>query len=597
MKPTLRQKPRTGKPFPSLRGTATRRDILKFVSSGALASTIFGRALAALAADKPTVTDEMIRQAQWVAGLDFTEAERRLMRENLEETLSQFEEIRQISLDNAVPPAFRFDPSPAAPPIETEPNAITDAVTHPTMPVFVPEIKGPDDLAFASIAHLSALLQEGKVSSMELTRLSLERLRQANPKLECVISYTEELALRQAEQADREIAQGNYRGPLHGIPWGAKDILAVPGYRTTWGAAPYKDQVRKEKATVVQRLEEAGAVLTAKLSVGALVYGDRWFGGTTKSPWNLEWGSSGSSAGSAAATAAGLVGFAIGTETWGSIIAPCTRCAVTGLRPTFGRVSRHGVMALAWSMDKVGSIARSAEDCALVFSAIHGRDGLDPTAVSRPFHWPSARDAKNLKVGYIPELFEEDRAAKTEKEDRKAAAREWQQADRQTLQTLKEMGIKLIPIKLPDRYPVEALSFILEAEAGTAFDELTRSGRDDMLTRQTKDSWPNIFRRSHLIPAVEYIRAHRIRTLLMQEMEKMMSEVDVYVAPSFGKDMLITNLTGHPAVVVPNGFRLTFKMPTSITFTGRLYGESDLLTLARAYQEATDFHLKRPPSF
>ena len=572
---------------------------MKLISSGALASSVFGRAITALAADKPTVTDEMIQQAQWVAGLDFTEAERKLMKENLERNLEKFQKIRQVPLDNAVPPAIRFDPSPgAALPIEAEPDALMPSVTRPRLPVSPPETEGLDDLAFASISQLSALLLERKISSVELTHLSLERLRQANPKLECVITYTEELALKQAEQADREIARGNYRGPLHGIPWGAKDILAVPGYRTTWGAAPYKDQVRKEKATVVKRLEEAGAVLTAKLSVGALAYGDRWFGGATKSPWNLEWGSSGSSAGSAAATAAGLVGFAIGTETWGSIVSPCTRCAATGLRPTFGRVSRYGVMALAWSMDKVGPIARSAEDCALVFKAIHGRDGLDPTAVSRPFPQPSEHVFRKLKVGYIPELFEEDRAAKTEDKKRKAAAREWQQADQKTLQTLKEMGIKLIPIKLPDRYPVSELSFILEAEAGAAFDELTRSGRDDLLTRQTKDSWPNIFRRSQLIPAVEYIRAHRIRTLLMQEMEQMMSKVDVYIAPTEGgQNMLLTNLTGHPAVVVPNGFRPTFQMPTSITFTGRLYGETAVLALAHAYQQATDFHRRRPPSF
>jgi Asp-tRNA(Asn)/Glu-tRNA(Gln) amidotransferase A subunit family amidase len=410
-----------------------------------------------------------------------------------------------------------------------------------------------------------------------------------------VITMTGDLALEQADLADREISAGRYRGPLHGIPWGAKDLLAVAGYRTTWGAKPFEDQIRSETATVAARLREAGATLLAKLSVGALAWGDVWFDEMTRNPWNPEQGSSGSSAGSAASTAAGLVGFAIGTETWGSIVSPCTRCGATGLRPTFGRVSRHGVMALSWSMDKIGPIARSVEDCALVFGAIHGADGLDPTAVDRPFAWPPRRDPRALRVGYVKSLFEEDRAAEVEDESEKAALREWQAHDLATLEALRGIGIEPAPVELPDGFPIDALALILTAEAATAFDELTRSGKDDLLVRQVRDAWPNVFRQGQLITAVDYIRANRVRTLVMQAMEHMMADVDVYVAPSYGGDnLLLTNLTGHPAVVVPNGFRSADDTPTSVTFMAGLHREEDALSVAHAYQQATGFHLRRP---
>jgi Asp-tRNA(Asn)/Glu-tRNA(Gln) amidotransferase A subunit family amidase len=346
---------------------------------------------------------------------------------------------------------------------------------------------------------------------------------------------------------------------------------------------------------VAARLEEAGAVLVAKTSVGELAWGDVWFGGTTKNPWNTKDGSSGSSAGSASATAAGLVGFAIGTETWGSIVSPCTRCGATGLRPTFGRVSRHGAMALSWSMDKIGPITRSVEDCALVFAAIHGADGHDPTAVDRPFDWPAPRDPKSLRVGYVAKLFDEERG-KDAPEDRRADLKEWADFDRRTLDALRSMGVTLVPIELPSRYPIGPLAAILGAEASAAFDELTRTGKDDMMVRQVADAWPNVFRQGQMIPAVEYLRANRVRTLVMAEMEQAVSKVDAYIVPSFGGDhLLLTNLTGHPCVVVPNGFRTSDGTPTSITFMGKLHGESDVLALAAAWQQATDFHLKRPP--
>jgi len=398
-----------------------------------------------------------------------------------------------------------------------------------------------------------------------------------------VVTLTEDLALEQARRADEEIARGRYRGPLHGIPWGAKDLLAEDCCRTTWGAKPYEDQVIEEDATVVRKLEEAGAVLVAKLSLGALAMGDVWFGGRTRNPWNLEQGSSGSSAGSAAATVAGLVGFSIGSETLGSIVSPSTRCGATGLRPTFGRVSRHGAMALSWTMDKLGPICRSAEDCAIVFHHIHGADGRDPTARTLPFNWDPERKISELRIGIVESAFNSDYETK--------------EFDQRSLEVLRSLGARFVPVELPDQYPVQALRIILNAEAAAAFDDLTRSNRDDLMVRQDAGAWPNTFRRSRFIPAVEYIQANRVRTLLMEAMERTMAGIDVLVAPTFGgNQLLITNLTGHPAVVVPNGFREN-GTPTSITFIGKLFGEAEALAVAKAYQDATDFHLRRPPAF
>ena len=567
----------------------SRRTMMKVVGGLGLGA-VFTRALVAQVDEgAPAVTEEMIRQAEWVAGLELNEDERKLMLEGLSEAAGDFETIRAVELNNSVPPALVFRPVDAGPDSR---GAGAAPIEHATS-----ELPGADeDVAFAPVTELSAWLHARRISSVELTGLYLERLEEYDPRLECVISLTRELALQQAERADREIAGGRYRGPLHGIPWGAKDLLAVPGYPTTWGAKPYEHQQLAETATAVSRLGDAGAVLVAKLTLGALAWGDVWYGGKTKNPWNLEQGSSGSSAGPAAATAAGLVGFAIGSETWGSIVSPCTRCGVTGLRPTFGAVSRHGAMALSWSMDKLGPITRSVEDCALVFDAIRGRDGLDISTVDRPFAWPLRRDVRTLRVGYTKSLFEEDRAAEIDDEDAAAAAREWQELDRRTLRTLEQLGMQLVPIELPDGQPVGALSFLLSAEAATAFDGLTRSGKDDLLKRQVARAWPNVFRQAQLIPAVEYIRANRIRTLVLQELEQVLQQVDVYVCPSFGGDNLLrTNLTGHPCVVLPNGFRSGDGTPTSITFNGRLHGEAELLAAAHAYQQATDFHLARPP--
>jgi Asp-tRNA(Asn)/Glu-tRNA(Gln) amidotransferase A subunit family amidase len=570
----------------------TRRQVLHRASAVGVASAVFGRTLAALAADAGAVTPEMIHQAEWISGLDLTDDERKLMETGVNGMVEDFAKLRRVKLENAVAPATRF--ATIAADDEHQARRDTKAVVKTSARTSRP----PTDeaLAFAPLTDLASLLRHRKLSSVELTRLYLDRLRRYNPLLECVITLTEELALQQARRADREIVAGRWRGPLHGIPWGAKDLLAVPGYRTTWGAKPYEDQTSTDKATVVRLLEQVGAVLTAKLTLGALAMGDVWFGGKTRNPWKPTQGSSGSSAGPAAAVAAGLTAFAIGSETLGSIVSPCTRCGATGLRPTFGRVSRHGAMALAWTMDKLGPIARSAEDCALVFAAILGADGLDPTAVDRPFHWPLKTDPRSLRVGFVEAAFEEDRTARAETDEDKERAREWQELDRRTLTVLREIGFKLTPIALPSDYPVESLRFLLQAEAATAFDELTRSGRDELLKRQDANAWPNTFRRAQLIPAVEYIRANRIRTLLMREMERTMADFDVYVCPSYGgANLLLTNLTGHPAVVAPNGFSSSDGTPTSITFTGQLFGEAALLAVAHAYQQATDFHTRRPP--
>jgi Asp-tRNA(Asn)/Glu-tRNA(Gln) amidotransferase A subunit family amidase len=528
----------------------------------------------AMTQEKQTVTQEMIAQAEKIAGLTFTPSERELMLEGLNKNLENYEKRRTVQVDNDVPMALFFDPR--------LPGMTFEAEKKPFKMSQIPELQVPpdfEDLAFYPVMHLSELIRSRRVSSVELTEMYLDRLKRYDPVLRCVVTLTEDLARAQARQADEEIAAGHYRGPLHGIPWGAKDLLATRGIRTTWGAMPFKDQVIDADATVVERLTEAGAVLVAKLTMGALAWGDVWFDGQTKNPWNVEEGSSGSSAGPGAATAAGLVGFAIGSETWGSIISPATRCGVTGLRPTFGRVSRYGAMALSWSMDKLGPMCRSVEDCALVFNAILGPDGKDATVVDLPFNWDPGIELGDLRVGYLKSVFEEERENKAN--------------DDRVLEVLGDLGANLIPIELPD-HPVQALSFLLGAEAASAFDGLTRSDRDDLLVRQVKDAWPNVFRRARLIPAVEYIQANRVRVLVMQAMAELMDDVDVYVAPSSGgNNLLLTNLTGHPAVVVPNGF--TEKgTPTSITFTGRLYDEATALAVAKAYQDATDFHLEHP---
>jgi Asp-tRNA(Asn)/Glu-tRNA(Gln) amidotransferase A subunit family amidase len=550
-----------------------------------------------MAAEGREITPELIQRAEWLSGLEFTDEERALMLEDFAERDAAIAKLREVPLDNAIPPAVQFDPGVPPAGESSFPPSVESATDDPG---------DETDIAFAPVVRLAAWLRAGKLSSLDLTRLYLDRLAKFDAELECVVSLTVDRALDRAKEADRRRAAGEARGPLDGIPWGAKDLLAVPGFRTTWGAKPYEDQDRGDEiASVADRLDEAGAVLLAKLSVGALAWGDVWFGGKTKNPWDPEQGSSGSSAGPAAATAAGLCGFALGTETWGSIVSPSTRCGVTGLRPTFGRVSRAGCMALAWSMDKIGPMARSAADCAWIFGAIQGADGRDPTARDAPFSWPARRSGRTLRVGFVPALFDEDRTPDSEDDEEPSAqdlaerkrADEWAEIDRGTLKELEEMGVELVPVELPADPPVEGLSLILTAEATTAFDDLLRSGRIGDLVRQERYAWPNVFRQGQLIPAVEYLRANRIRTILQAKVNDLFERVDAYVTPTFGgNNLLLTNLTGHPQVVLPNGFR-SDGTPTSITFTGRLWDEESLLALAVAYQDATDWHRRRPPGF
>lgn len=545
--------------------------------------TALGAAPAALAAaEKGEITPAVIAEAEKVIGLDFTDPERELMKKGLADLRESYARIREVALANQVPPALRFDPAP--PEIRNIERAERPAPRHPAEKAS--EVPARlEDLAFWPVTRIAPLVRDGKVRSVDLTRMYLDRLKRLDPSLLAVVTLTEERALREAERADREIAAGRYRGPLHGIPWGAKDLLSAKGYRTTWGSVPFKDQVIDEDATAVERLDRAGAVLVAKLSLGELARGDVWFGGMTRNPWNLEQGSSGSSAGPAAATVAGGVGFSLGSETLGSIVSPSTRTGATGLRPTFGRVSRHGAMTLCWSLDKIGPIARSVEDCALVFEALLGPDGKDATVVDLPFAWDPARDVRKLRIGYAKALFEEKPQEGQE---------EWHALDLAALEALRGLGIELRPITLPQELPIAPLRVILGAESAAAFDELTRSGKDDLLVRQVESAWPNSFRQGQTIPAVAYIQANRIRTLLMREMDRLFADLDVYVAPTYGGDnLLLTNLTGHPAVTLPNGFRKD-GTPTSLTFTGRLFGEAELLAVAKAYQDATGFHQRRP---
>jgi Asp-tRNA(Asn)/Glu-tRNA(Gln) amidotransferase A subunit family amidase len=541
----------------------SRRALLTTLASVGIGSVVFQRAVAARAAEGP-VTVEMLRQAAWIAGIELTEAEQNEIAKAVERDRQKFEVLRKVPVGYEVPPAVVFH---AAPPQQAA-GAGRGEVQ------FEPKVAGkrPDkdaDLAFLPVSDLAALIKSKEISSVELTTLYLDRLKRFDPLLNCVVTLTEKTAQEQAERADREIAEGKYRGPLHGIPWGAKDIIAWPEYKTTWGAGVFQDQTVDLKATVASRLEEAGAVLVAKLTVGALALGDEWFGGMTRNPWNPEEGSSGSSAGSTSAVVAGLVGFAIGSETLGSIVSPCRRCSASGLRPTFGRVSRHGCMALSWTMDKLGPICRSIEDCSLVFGAIHGWDGHDQTAVDRPFDWPAKRDLKSLKVGYFeggPPVEERPETA-----------------------VLRKLGVTLVPIKLPNDYPANALTLILNTEAAAAFDELTRMGIRDGIGH-----WASTFVKGQFVPAIEYLRANRIRTLLMRKMEEAIAGVDAYVG---GDDLVITNLTGHPTAIVPFGSRQDGKngQPGTITFTGRLFGETDLLALAHAFQQAGSDHLRHPP--
>lgn len=510
--------------------------------------------------------------------LNFTPAERDSLFKNLQEYQRLVTGLHSHSLPNSTGMSLLFNPVPAGFVPEKKQLPVDFGIPQ-TIEVPVTQAS----LAFLPVYKLSSLIRSRKVTSVQLTQLYLERLRKYSDTLQCTITLLEETALARAKRADEEISRGKYRGPLHGIPYGIKDLLAVEGTRTTWGAAPFKDQQLDMTATVVSKLDAAGAVLVAKLTMGALALGDIWYGGVTKNPWDLAQGSSGSSAGSASATAAGLVPFAIGTETLGSIVSPSTRCGTTGLRPSYGRVSRYGAMALSWSMDKIGPICRSALDCALVLDVIRGRDDKDPSVHDAPFNFSRKADVRKLRVGYFKNLFDENYPTRDN--------------DQKTLEAIRSLGVNLEPITLSTSLPVPSLRVILSAEAAAAFDELTRSNRDSLLTDQRRNAWPNTFRAARFISAVDYINASRIRTELINEFYQKTKDYDVILSPSFGGiQLLLTNLVGTPTLVVPNGFNAKGS-PTSISFLGRLDGEAAIAMLGQAYQDITGWDEQAPPLF
>jgi Asp-tRNA(Asn)/Glu-tRNA(Gln) amidotransferase A subunit family amidase len=517
--------------------------------------------------------------ASKLIGLNFTAPELDSMQDELNQSKRNYEKMRAIDIPNSLPYPFAFNPAPVGFKMPQKQEAINWSIPSN---VSLPANK--NDLAFYSIPQLASLIKNKKISSLALTTFFLDRLRKWGDTLECVISLTDSLAIAQAKQADAEIARGNYKGPLHGIPYGLKDLFAVKGYKTTWGAVPYKDQYIDEDAFVYTQLKKAGAVLCAKLTLGELAYNDLWFGGRTRNPWNTKLGSSGSSAGSASATAAGLLPFAIGTETHGSIISPSHTCGTTGLRPTFGSVSRSGAMVLSWSLDKAGPICRSAEDAAIVFFYLKGTDGKDASAVERPFNYKPVTNIKKLRIGYPSNYFRN--LPKT--------APQWA-----VIEKLRGLGANITEFVFPDSvmYPFNIMDVVISAESAAAFDELTRSNRDSLIRRQDKNFWPNAFRASRLIPAVEYINANRHRTNLIKGMNELMKQYDVIVTPSFaGSQLAITNLTGHPAVVMPIGFTAN-GLPTSITFIGNLYDDATILSVANLYQQSTDFNKQHPQKF
>lgn len=536
--------------------------------------------------DSEPLSTDQLASASEVIGMEFTAAELRQMLPGVIENLHSYQALRAQDIDNSVAPALIF--TPLLPGVAAKPWLPAEGGQHvlaegsgqeswPAISQTLDAVPGKTDLLFADIPTLAALIRSRQVSCRELTELYLERLAAIDQVLHCVITLTPQRARAQADALDAELAAGHWRGPLHGIPWGAKDLLAVKDYPTTWGAKPFAEQVIDLDATVVQRLDAAGAVLIAKLSLGALAWGDVWFGETTKNPWNPNQGSSGSSAGPASATAGGGVVFAIGSETLGSIMSPSERCGNSSLRPTFGRISRHGAMSLAWSMDKLGPLCRTVSDAALVFDALVGPDGQDISVIDKPYGIPGDVDVSGWRVGYVDEHFDGPGGERC----------------RPVLDQLAALGVKLVPIELPS-HPVNDLLFILSAEAAAAFDAITRDGRDEQLVRQVEQAWPNVFRTSRLIPAVEYLQALRLRTLLCQDMAETMGDLSAIVHPTHaGQILSISNLTGHPAIIAPAGFREN-GTPFGVTFTGQLFDEARLAALAGAWQRSTEHHLRRP---
>ena len=534
--------------------------------------------LSACVSSKQKFTKRDVRSAQKLIGLEFSKDRIDTMYGYLGRNLSGYDSLRNYTLSNNVMPAILFDPLPFG-----------FALPQGESCLYLPDRKSidlpsDDELAFMSVSEQASLIKNGKLTSLYLTQLYLSRIKKYDKTLKAVITLIEEEAINKAKSADEEISKGNYRGPLHGIPYGVKDLVSVEGYPTTWGATPYKDQILEETATIIKRFDEAGAILIAKLTSGALARGDVWWGGKTVNPWDTLQGASGSSAGSGSATAAGLVAFSIGTETLGSITSPSTRNGVTGLRPTYGRVSRKGVMPLAWSMDKVGPICRSAEDCILVFQVIQGNDPEDPTLYDIPFCYDDALDISSLKVGYLDSLFLKDTS-------------QAMMVVRKAVDSLEMLGLDFITDSLPEGLPFRVFDVILRAEAGAFFDDLVRSGEVDLMVQQDYRSRANSLRQSRFIPAVEYLQANRHRKVLIEKMNAFMSKYDVVVSPTFGgTQLLATNLTGHPVVTFPTGLDEKGH-PTSLTLIGNLFEEAKILKLAKSFQEASKYDNNHPPLF
>jgi Asp-tRNA(Asn)/Glu-tRNA(Gln) amidotransferase A subunit family amidase len=579
--------------------------------AGGLAAPSIARQEPAPRIDKPTLDC-----AAKIIGVDFTDAEEEAAAAGVSRNLDAFEQLRNISIPLDTEPAVTF--RPYLPGRRPKPGATPGAEIKVTLQRTTSRPASLEDLAFLPITALAPLLERRVVSATELTTMYLARLKKYGPRLHCVVTLTESLALAQAADADREIRAGRYKGPLHGIPWGAKDLFATKGIPTTWGAGPFRNQVFDYDATIVERLRNAGAILVAKLSMGALAQGDRWFGGQTKNPWNPDdpspqrSGASGSSAGPGSATAAGLVVFGIGTETRGSIISPSNANGVTGLRPTYGRVSRYGAMALSWTMDKIGPMCRSVEDCALVFNAIYGPDQRDETVVDAPFAWSPQAPLSKLRIGYVQAEFNPARQTAgtpasgvstgaagrggssagtppTAEAQRQREARIKIFAD--VLDVYRKAGATLEPVDLPVAITgiAATISFILNTEGAAAFDDLTRS-KD--IADPSLNTWPNAFRTHRFVPAVEYIRAQRARTLLIREMDTLMTRYDVLLSPTGSATLGVTNLTGHPALALKAGF--IDNAPVELMVTGRLYDEATVMRTALAFERGTDWHTRNP---
>ena len=546
-----------------------------FIALGAIVCLALGFTFGKRAGE---ITPPTIDAAGDLIGLTFSPPEKDSMINTLKNQLENIEISRKTHLDNSIAPALIFNPLPMGFQPDQEQKALDWGLRNQ---VTLPEKES--DIAYMPVHELAVLIKNKQITSERLTKIYLDRIKTYSDTLQCLITLMEDAAIAKAKLMDKELADGKYRGPLHGIPYGIKDLLAVKGTKTTWGATPYKDQMIDETATVVSKLNDAGGVLVGKFTLGALAMGDVWYGGVTKNPWNLKQGSSGSSAGSASAVSAGLVPFAIGTETLGSIVSPSTRNGVTGLRPTYGRVSKHGAMALSWSMDKIGAISRSALDNGIVLSVINGADVMDASTIGAAFNYSAKNDPKKLKIGYFKSFFEGDRPTLAN--------------DKKVLEVLESQGFELHPLELKTSVQAEPIVMMLMVEGAAAFDELTRLGWDDQMVAQHPNAWPNLFRSARFIPAVEYVQLSRQRSILIKEMYELMKEYDVIVTPSFaGAQLQITNLTGHPALCLPNGFAANGS-PTSITLLGNLFEEEKLVMLGHMIQQNTDWQAKRPPMF